>query len=133
MLIFAGLGASSCCRACRPAKSKPVAGAQWALLELQGTVISRQSDDNQSFTLTLGDDGRVSGHGACNTFMAGYSLENGAIDIARVAATLKMCPAQELEDRYFRALENATTAWIDGDYMILRDSTETIVASFRRL
>ncbi len=128
VLIFTGLGMTSCCRACRPAKSQPVAAAQWALFELEGQSIDRQSADDQRFTIKFGPDGRVSGRGACNTF---YSLENSAIDIPRVAATLKMCPAQELEDRYFRALENAATAWMDGDYMILRDSTDAIVASFR--
>ena len=122
---------TSCCRACRAVKSKPVAGTQWTLIEIDGRAVNRLSADDGRFTLTLGTDGRVSGRGDCNTFFAAYSLESSKIDVSRIAATRKLCPNQAGEDRYFRMLESAATAGIDGEYMILKDSTEAIVASFQ--
>lgn len=132
LLLAVGLGATSCCRACRAVKSKPVAGTQWALQELNDKVVDRQSSDRTDrFTLTLGEDGRVSGRGDCNTFFAGYSLTDGKIAINNIASTRMMCPNQTLEDQYFRMLESAATADVDGEYMILRNGEGKIVASFR--
>ncbi len=122
---------TSCCRACRAVKSKPVIGTKWELIEMEGRTIPRLPGARDRFTLMLGTDGRVSGRGDCNTFFAAYSLKDSKIDIARVASTEMLCTNQAGEDRYFRMLESAATAAIDGEYMILKDSTEVIVASFR--
>ncbi len=124
---------TSCCRVCRTVKSGPVAGTQWSLIEMDGRIVSRFPEAPERFTLTLGTDGRVNGHGDCNSFFTSYLLKDSKISISRVASTRKLCPNQAGEERYFRMLESAVSARIDGEYMFLKDSTEVIVASFRKV
>ena len=128
------LGMTSCCRPCRKAKPAAVKGVQWGLLELNDKVIDRNAGDIAGrFTLTLGDDGRIGGKGDCNTYFSAYTLNGEKIDITGIASTRMLCPNQSLEDQYFRTLESAVKANIDGRFLILMNSEGKIVASFEKI
>ena len=134
LLAVVGAGAVSCCSACRGAKVVPVSGTQWALIELNDQVIDRGSSDSERLTLTLGEDGRVAGVGDCNRFFGPYSYyADGRIDISNLGSTRMLCPNQALEDQYFRALQNATSFKIDGDFLLLTDKDNKLIASFKKM
>ena len=136
VLLLAAVGASavSCCSACRGAKVVPVSGTQWALIELNDQVIDREGNNAERLTLTLGEDGRVAGVGDCNRFFGPYSYyADGRIDISNLGSTRMLCPNQALEDQYFRALQNATSFKIDGDFLLLTDAHSKLIASFKRI
>ncbi|MDR0955099.1 MAG: META domain-containing protein [Rikenellaceae bacterium] len=132
LVVCVGLSAAGCCRACRAVKSKPVEGSQWVLLELNGRVVGRSAEETPaSYSLTLGEDDRVTGRGDCNSFFAPYSLTGGKLSIGTIGSTRMLCPNSAQEAEYFQTLERAATANIDGQYMILQDAEGRIIASFR--
>ena len=132
-LAVLAAGMTSCCRTCRRAKPVEVKGVKWSLMELRDKVIDRvQGKTPESYTLILGDDGRIGGRGDCNTFFSGYTLEGNRIYISGIASTRMLCPDQALEDSYFRTLESAVQISIDGDFLILSDKDGKIVASFKK-
>lgn len=135
LLVMIGVGAVSCCAACRGGKSIPVNGTQWGLIEMNGKVIDRESTTTPDrLTLILGEDGRISGAGDCNRYFAPYTLgSDGSIRISNIGSTRMMCPNPELESSYFKMLENATKYKIDGDFLILSNNENQIIGSFKRM
>jgi len=134
IVAILALSLTSCCRPCRRAKPATVKGIQWGLLELNDKVIDRNSGDIAGrFTLTLGDDGRIGGKGDCNTYFSAYTLDGEKINITGIASTRMLCPNQSLEDQFFRTLESAVKANIDGSFLILINSEGKIIASFEKI
>jgi heat shock protein HslJ len=131
LLAVAGAGAVSCCSVCRGARVIPVSGTRWALIELNDRVVDR--GDTERLTLTLGEDGRVAGMGGCNRFFGTYSFDaTGRFSVSGLGSTRAMCPDQALEDDYFRALQAVTSFRIDGDFLLLRNADDRLIASFRK-
>ena len=61
------LVASCCpCRKHRKGDSKPFVGTEWQLVQLNGRAVPVEGD---LFTVVFGEDGRLSGLGACNRLM----------------------------------------------------------------
>lgn len=66
------LVASCCpCRKHRKGDGKPFVGTEWQLVQLNGRAVPVEGD---LFTVVFGEDGRLSGLGACNRFMGSLSL-----------------------------------------------------------
>lgn len=73
------LVASCCpCRKHRKGDSKPFVGTEWQLVQLNGRAVPVEGD---LFTVVFGEDGRLSGLGACNRLMGSYETTgNGRTD-----------------------------------------------------
>lgn len=135
LILAATIGSSavSCCSTCRGARVIPVSGTEWSLIELNGRVIDRGGGRAGRLTLILGVDGRVGGMGDCNRFFGPYTFDGkGRFDISELGSTRVACPNQALEDEYFRALQEAASFRIDGDFLLLNDAGGKLTASFRK-
>ena len=122
--IFVALAAVvvlvGCCSACRQRykNSKPLKGTEWHLIQLEAKDLTLPAD---SFNLILGEDGSVTGIGACNRLLGRYTVaENYAISLGQVGTTMMLCPENgELESRFTQVLGVVTHYDIDGNKLML--------------
>ena len=66
---------------------------------------------NKPITLSFDNSEQLSGSTGCNRYRASYSSDHGAINIATIATTKKLCAPEimEQEKRYLRILGDAAT------------------------
>jgi heat shock protein HslJ len=87
-------------------------------------------------TLTLGDDGDVSGSAGCNTYTATYELDADTIEISQPAATFKSCAepqgVMEQEQAYLSALPTAASYRLDGGSLQLLGDDGIGLVSYSR-
>jgi len=94
---------------------RPVTGVEWQLIRLDDSDID---PDKDNYTLRFTDDGKLSGHAACNTYTATWRKDSPMkIRIGRLASTLRGCPTDE--QPYFRMLEQTNGYRFDGDLLLL--------------
>lgn len=111
------------------AAQESMAGSSWQLVQLNSKSVPVEAD---SYTLTLAEDGRLSGRGACNTIMGEYKLaEKQAITLDKIASTRMLCPDGELEAEYLEMLNSLTHYHLDGEMLMLFCEDE-VVAMMRK-
>lgn len=110
---------AACCN-CRSGKSKnamQLIDTKWQLAEMEGRTVTAAGE---SYTLTLGKDGKVSGKGDCNTLMGSFQTpKSGVIKFNALASTRMMCPDQEAEYKFIKLLEASDGYSIDGKTLML--------------
>lgn len=124
-MVFALLAVSmvACCP-CRFSRknARPLVGTEWHLVQLRGNDVAF---DAQSFNIHFGEDGMLTGIGACNRFTAPYTVtEKRAIDINTIASTRRFCPNIDSEQTMFRELDEAAFYEIDGPMLLLLNDGE---------
>lgn len=113
------LVASCCpCRKHRKGDSKPFVSTEWQLVQLNGRAVPVEGD---LFTVVFGEDGRLSGLGACNRFMGSYqTTETGGLTVGQnMASTRMFCPGLDQEQAFGDVLSGATHYEVDGDMLML--------------
>ena len=113
------LVASCCpCRKHRKGDGKPFVGTEWQLVQLNGRAVPVEGD---LFTVVFGEDGRLSGLGACNGFMGSYqTTETGGLTVGQnMASTRMFCPDLDREQAFGDVLSGATHYEVDGDMLML--------------
>jgi putative lipoprotein len=109
-------------------------GPTWVAEDIDGRGVI---DDLQSW-LTFTDEGRVQGHGGCNGFSGGYTIDGDALTIggegARIVATLMACApaAMDQEAKLFAALELVRHWRIERGLLLLLDAAGTPAIRFWR-
>ena len=118
IIALVALWVVACCP-CRFSRknARPLVGTEWHLVQLRGNDVSF---DAQSFNINFGDNGTLTGIGACNRFTAPYTTgENRTIDINTIASTRRYCPNIEAEQMMFGELDYAAHYEIDGPMLLL--------------
>ncbi|MEU7146256.1 META domain-containing protein [Nocardia sp. NPDC046473] len=103
---------------------RPIKGRTWIVTALitPDAQIRSQTIDEVKPTLTIADDGAVSGTAGCNR-MTGHAT-GPDIDLTFQIATTKMlCSPEvmEVEQAVLKALDGKTTATVDADTLTLRN------------
>jgi heat shock protein HslJ len=81
------------------------------------TIITPEK--TESFSLTFGSDGRVTGTTDCNNFFGSYSLDESQITFGPLANTLMYCEGSQ-ESVFTRQLENVQMVFFDeNDNLVL--------------
>jgi heat shock protein HslJ len=87
-------------------------------VQLNGRAVPVEGD---LFTVVFGEDGRLSGLGACNRFMGSYqTTETGGLTVGQnMASTRMFCPDLDREQAFGDVLSGATHYEVDGDMLML--------------
>lgn len=111
-LALSCLGAVSASPAMAQGDGPPF-GMPFAVTELRGEPVP----EGVSQTLTLGEDGTVTGEAGCNTFSAGYATMKQAIMIQPARVTRMACPEDQMksERRFFSLLMVAVSFEYDQE------------------
>jgi heat shock protein HslJ len=112
-----------------PTAPSDVLSRTWQLISLQQDGSdSVVVPDPSSYTLRLGDDGRISVKSDCNSCGGSYTLNasSSSIQIGRLACTLVACRPGSLDPRFAQALEGSKTIAVDGSQLTLRGGGVTL-------
>lgn len=102
----------------------PIVGTEWTLVSLNGTHVTESAP-----TLTLDDEGRLSGSGGCNRYGGSYTLTDGMLTISPLFSTRMACaePVMAQEMAFLNALEAVTSARVEGQQLILEGNSVRLV------
>ena len=107
------------------ASAQTLAGSEWSPVELAGVSF----DPIEDIFVRFEADGRVFGHGGCNSFRSRYVTNGDAILMGPAATTMMACPeriaAQEF--MFLQTLEQIRHFTRDGATLILSATEETPV------
>jgi heat shock protein HslJ len=70
-----------------------ITGIDWQLISIDESVV--ESDAGVSIRFEV--DGKISGHGGCNSFFSSYTMNESVIDIGPVGATRMACPEPQMQ------------------------------------
>jgi putative lipoprotein len=97
-------------------------GGSWVAEDIDGAGVI----DNAQSTLEFGNDGRVSGRGACNRYGGKVELKGASLIFDELASTKMACPpaVMDQETKFMAALQ-ATRSYRmdDGNKLVLSDAT----------
>ncbi len=112
---------TACCPCRRSANIIPLTGTLWSL-----TQIGNEKIDSKNFSMTLADNGKITGIGDCNRFNGTFKSQapkgktSGKLTVNdNLVSTRMMCPNQSLEDRFLKMLLAADSWSIDGTKLML--------------
>jgi heat shock protein HslJ len=119
-----------------PLEGTPLTGTGWTLISglsgagtwnvLPGTVI----------TASFGEDGQVSGSAGCNNYFASYQSRLNSLTVGTAATTRMTCenPAgiMNQETLYLSNLEGAATYVMEGDLLMVYDTTGKTLLTYRK-
>ena len=108
--------------------SLPLTGTLWALNAVDGEPIPEGIYITAIFEPgSEGEPGRVAGSAGCNTYSAGFTLEQNNLQIDAPAATRKFCEmGMDEETAYLAAIEGQHTYEILGDTLDLVTEASTL-------
>ncbi|GAA5053714.1 META domain-containing protein [Nocardia callitridis] len=103
---------------------RPLRGSPWTVTGLitpDAQIRSRTIDEAQP-TLTIAEDGAVSGKAGCNRLTGKADMSDNTVTF-HVATTKMMCSPEvmEVERSVLRALDGKTTATVDAEVLTLRN------------
>ena len=78
---------------------------------------------------------QISGSGGCNAFAGRAVVNQGALQVGRLAATGRLCvvlPQGGQEDRFFKVLESAHTVRLVDGQLVLQDAAGQTLARFAK-
>ncbi|WP_407864450.1 META domain-containing protein [Phyllobacterium phragmitis] len=98
----------------------PIEGATWLVEDIYGNGVV----DNAQTTLTIGDDGEVSGSSGCNRYFTKALLSADMLSFAEVGSTYMQCPPALMnqESKFFDALGKARSYRIEMGKLLLLDA-----------
>lgn len=126
MKTIISLAAVSLLWACSSSKNNntsrevPLEGTYWKLVELNGKAITSEMVNREAFMQLIAESGRVTGNGGCNVMGGSYELmEPNRIRFSGMFSTKMACPKMDVEDQFFKVLENADSYYLKGDTLQL--------------
>lgn len=120
----------SACSGSGSATMASLAGTHWVLEQINGESVI----ENALPTLSFRGDQEVGGNSSCNTFNGAFTAKDGKLTIDELASTMMACPEPEglmdQETEYLKALESSASYRIDGDKLLITDSSNAVVLVF---
>ncbi len=114
-LVLALVGLISACQWNGLAAGNDTSDKVWTLIERDGTPFMARA------TLTIGQDGRISGQAPCNRFSTTNLASYPRFAPGPILATRMACPDLQAESAFFKTLSAMTHAEILQDTLTLRN------------
>ncbi len=104
-----------------------------ALVSLAGSEWGPETDGKPDRYIQFKEND-VAGHGGCNRFAGRYSFDGSSIKIGPLVSTKMACEPEVMnaEQAWLRMLESARKAEATPKTLVLKDQTETVIATLRR-
>jgi heat shock protein HslJ len=112
----------------------PLEYTLWTLTSMNGQAVS--ADTNVTASFTPGEaptTGTINGSSGCNTYSAGYTLNNSNIAVQLPAVTMMYCATgMETEQAYLQALQASTSYEIFVNQLVLTSPTGNLMFTANR-
>ena len=130
------LGADGTVLATFSAQSQSLAGTSWRVTGINNgkdAVVSLVA--GTKVTMNFATGGEVAGSGGCNSYSSTFTQDGGKLTFTSAATTRRACAASgvmEQEQAFFKSLESAATARIEGNQLELRTADGALALSLVR-
>lgn len=95
----------------------------WKVMRIRGAPVTVVENQREPHLLLHPNDGRVTGHGGCNSLTGSYETTADRITFGQMAATMMACMnGMEQEQALHKALRDVTRWEISGEQLRLFDS-----------
>ncbi len=127
--VFLGCMMLLACSGVQTREQDPLQGKVWQLISLDG--VQMKADDVA--TLEFASDGRLTGKGFCNRYMARYQIIDKQLKISQIASTKMACmPPERMQlQGHFLSILQAVTAYQlmpDGKLQIVGAANKQLIA-----
>jgi heat shock protein HslJ len=98
-----------------------------------GPDLGTSPPPDTEFSLEVQGD-RLAGRSGCNRYMGSWAIEDGHLKVGQLASTMMFCDGlMELEGTFLAALQDATSASLDGERLILADAAGNALIELERV
>ena len=111
-------------------------GITWHLTGLnngKGGMVSNLATER--ITMTLDNDGRVSGNGGCNNYSGSYQIDGASLTFGMMIATEMACPepegVMETENTFLKMFSKVDSYEIQGEKLVFFDKSGMKLAYFK--
>src|SRR5262245_12470958 len=110
-----------------PVKPTDLKDVTWKLetIERAGSPTITVPNPEQ-YTLTLGNDGRVTVRADCNQCTTTYTLDGSTLKVEHLNCTTNFCTLVSLDGNYAAALEGDSSVEISGAHLVVRKGSVTL-------
>lgn len=110
-------------------------GTEWTLVQYLQNKKTVQALASNPVTLTFGDDKKLAGSAGCNRYFASWERSGSSLVIGQAGSTLMYCGesgVMEQESAYLALLAEVKTFAIDGDRLVLADTSGNAILTFSK-
>ncbi len=122
LLMSMFLGATSCSSGQAGKSQEEIKfDGTWTVIMMDGKELD-PDDFMKGLPVIIFDTGKgeISGNSGCNSFFGGAEYKSDSVTVGEVASTMMACPNMELEDQFFKIINNQTlTGSTDGGKLTL--------------
>ena len=114
-----------------PTSGVALVGNEWVAVQIAGVAALAEPVPR----LRWSSAEQISGSGGCNAFAGRAVVNQGALQVGRLAATGRLCvvlPQGGQEDRFFKVLESAHTVRLVDGQLVLQDAAGQTLARFAK-
>ena len=114
-----------------PASGAVLVDAEWVATQIAGVAALVEPVPR----LRWSSAEQISGSGGCNAFAGRAVVNQGALQVGRLAATGRLClalPQGGQEDRFFKVLESARSVRLVDGLLVLEDAAGQPLARFAK-
>jgi putative lipoprotein len=114
-----------------PASGAVLVGNEWVASQIDGVTALAEPLPR----LRWSSAEQISGTGGCNGFAGRAVVNQGTLQVGRLAATGRLCmalPQGGQEDRFFKVLESARMVRLIDGQLVLQDSSGQQLARFSK-
>lgn len=114
-----------------PTSGAALVGNEWVAVQIAGVAALAEPVPR----LRWSSAEQISGSGGCNAFAGRAVVNQGALQVGRLAATGRLCvvlPQGGQEDRFFKVLESAHTVRLVDGQLVLQDAAGQTLARFAK-
>lgn len=110
-------------------ENSPLTNSYWKLISLHDSLIHPTME--KTIFLKFEDSSRVSGFAGCNGTGGKYVLgKNNHIIISEMVSTKMACPDLNIENAFFKALDQSNSYRINADTLVLFNTGKKPVSKF---
>jgi uncharacterized lipoprotein YbaY/heat shock protein HslJ len=113
---------------CEDASAASLENTYWKVMQIRGEPVIVGDRQREPHLILHPHDGRVTGHGGCNSMTGGYAVEDGGISFTQMASTMMACASGMEQERALHDALAAVANWrISGQQLQLLDREGTSV------
>lgn len=105
---------------CKSSKTiVPLTGVKWVVETIDGKKLQLKENTSEVSMQFNEAEKRVNGVAGCNRFFGGYEVDGGKLKFSHMGATRMACPDMDVEQMFFKMLENTDSYSIKDNKLSL--------------
>jgi copper homeostasis protein (lipoprotein) len=105
-------------------------GSRWVLVRIGEQQIMAEEGKAEPYIVLQSTTKQIVGHGGCNRFSGGYTIQRDALTLSEITTTRMACPDIETENAFLNGLESVARWRLQDNQLVLLDKAGADVLRF---